>query len=309
MTDATKRIIVFYARRRTVAAAFISIATLAPPPAAAANSVAKPDFSGLWGRNSWDFEQPPSGPGPIMNRMRRPDGASLGRLLVGDYTNLILKPQAAERVKALGEISLGGYTYADPANQCFPHPMPYILAYNFEMQMLQQPGEITILYRYDHQVRRVRMNQPHPEPVAPSWYGDSVGHYEGGDLVIDTIGVKTGPLSIVDIYGTPHSNALHLVERYHLIDGEHARQAVEKHERDQNFISPNLGTPSIDLAYKGPGLQVQITVEDDNVFTAPWTALVTYRRPQGGWVEDVCAENLNQYGRAVAAPRSDQPDF
>ena len=46
-------------------------------------------------------------------------------------------------------------------------------------------------------VRRVRMNQLHPAQVTPSWYGDSVGHYEGDTLVIDTVGVKTGPLAMV----------------------------------------------------------------------------------------------------------------
>jgi hypothetical protein len=49
------------------------------------------------------------------------------------------------------------------------------------------------------------MNEPHPARVTPSWYGDSVGHYEGDTLVIDTIGVKIGPISMVDMYGTPHT--------------------------------------------------------------------------------------------------------
>ena len=49
------------------------------------------------------------------------------------------------------------------------------------------------------------MNQPHPVRVAPSWYGDSVGHYEGDTLVIDTVAIKIGPFAMVDMYGTPHS--------------------------------------------------------------------------------------------------------
>ena len=51
-------------------------------------------------------------------------------------------------------------------------------------------------------------------PVTPAWYGDSVGHYEGDTLVIDTVGIKVGPFAMVDMYGTPHSAALHVVERY-----------------------------------------------------------------------------------------------
>ena len=73
------------------------------------------------------------------------------------------------------------------------------------MQMLQQPDKITILYHHDHEVRHVRMNQPHPAQVTPSWYGDSVGHYEGDTLVIDTVGIKIGPFAMVDMYGTPHT--------------------------------------------------------------------------------------------------------
>jgi hypothetical protein len=87
------------------------------------------------------------------------------------------------------------------------------------MQMLQQPDEITFLYLRDHEFRHVRMNQPHPAQVTPSWYGDSVGYYEGATLVIDTVGVKTDrPLAMLDMYGTPYTRALHVVERYRLLD-------------------------------------------------------------------------------------------
>ena len=56
--------------------------------------------------------------------------------------------------------------------------------------------------------------------MAASWYGDSVGHYEGDTLVIDTVGIKIGPFAMVDMYGTPYSEALHVVERYQLLDYE-----------------------------------------------------------------------------------------
>src|SRR5260370_36056306 len=108
--------------------------------------------------------------------------------------NSILKPQAAEEVKKHGEISSAGVAYLTPNNQCWPDPVPYIFR-DFGMQMLQQPHQITILYSQDHEVRRVRMNQPHPAQVTPSWYGDSVGHYEGDTLVVDTWGSRpTGPM-------------------------------------------------------------------------------------------------------------------
>jgi hypothetical protein len=56
-------------------------------------------------------------------------------------------------------------------NQCWPGPVPFILT-NVGMQMLQHPDKITILYADTYEVRRVRMNQPHPAQVTPSWYGD-----------------------------------------------------------------------------------------------------------------------------------------
>src|SRR5215471_4013461 len=67
--------------------------------------------------------------------------------------------------------------------------------YNIGMQMLQQPDKITFLYSNNHEVRHVRMNQPHPAHVTPTWYGDSVGRYEGDTLVIDTVGIKIGPFA------------------------------------------------------------------------------------------------------------------
>jgi hypothetical protein len=110
-------------------------------------------------------------------------------MLVADYADSILKPHAAEAVKKHGEIELSGGAAPNPSNQCWPKPMPYIL-WNFGMQMLQQPDKVIILYDEDHEFRQVRLNQPHAAQVTPSWYGDSVGHYEGDTLVIDTLGVK-----------------------------------------------------------------------------------------------------------------------
>jgi hypothetical protein len=137
-----------------------------------------PDFSGIWAHLTWPgFEPPESGPGPVVNKSRLPNGRGNFNRLVGDYTNPILKPQAAEIVKQHGEISLAGVTYPTPSNQCWPGGVPYIF-WNVAMQILQQPDKVTIIYYRDHEVRHVRMNQPHPARVTPSWYGDSIGHYE-----------------------------------------------------------------------------------------------------------------------------------
>ena len=211
----------------------LAIAAATPALAQSVGPGAIPDFAGIWWHPSLPgFEPPASGPGPVTNRSRR-NGVSDYYQLVGDYTNPILKPWAAEVVKKFGDLSLAGETYANPANECWPEPVPFIYK-NFGMQLLQQPHQITILYEQDHEVRHVRMNQPHPASVTPSWYGDSVGHYEGDTLVIDTVGTKVGPFAMVDMYGTPHSPALHVVERYRLIDYEAAKDAIERNDKE-NF--------------------------------------------------------------------------
>jgi hypothetical protein len=287
------------------------------PAAGPANSATQgaasiPDFSGVWAHPSWPgFDPPLSGPGPVVNKSRSPNGVGNTRQFVGDYSNPILKPQAAEVVKKHGEISLTGVAYPTPANQCWPQPVPYIF-WNIGMQVLQQPDKVTFLYFFDHEVRQVRLNQPHPAKVTPSWYGDSVGHYEGDTLVIDTVGVKTGrPFAMVDVYGTPYSEALHVVERYRLVDYESAVAAQEKGQKENVRLLVNDSGLTVDPDYKGKGLQLEFTVEDGGVFTMPWSATMTYRRATGLWPEYVCNENARVYfeGKDYAVPRADKPDF
>ena len=284
---------------------------IADPSGTTTQSAASiPDFSGVWHR--WlrpGLGPPASGAGPVTNRSRL-NGVSNYNQLVGDYTNPILNPQAVEVLKKHGDLSLSGVGYPTPSNQCWPGGVPYVF-WNFGMQMLQQPQQITILYLHDHEVRRVRMNQPHPAHVIPAWYGDSVGHYEGDALVIDTVGVKLGPFAMLDMYGTPYSKALHVVERYQLLDYEAARAGIERDAKVNTRYPRGLNAVDFDPNYKGKHLQVQITVEDPGVFTMPWSATVTYGRPVGEWVEHVCAENRHEYysGNETAVPTADRPDF
>jgi hypothetical protein len=231
--------------------------------------------------------------------------------LVGDYTNPILRPEAAEVLKKHGEISLAGKVYPTPSTECWPLPVPFIF-YDFGMQMFQQPDNITILYRWSNEVRHVRLNQPHPAQMTASWHGDSVGHYEGDTLVIDTVGVKLGPFAMVDMYGTPYSPALHVVERYRLLDYDATIEAQERAGKE-NFQLPGVIADGFgpDPRYKGKGLQLQFTVEDDGVFTMAWSATITYRRTFLEWPEIVCAENIHEYyaGKDAAVPTADKPDF
>ena len=275
-----------------------------------------PDFSGSWNHTSLNgLELPSSGPGPVRNRSRLRTGPQAGvgngAQLVGDYDNSILRPWAAQVVKKFGEISLAGLGYPTPRNQCWPEQVPFVFA-NFGMQLLQQPDKITILYPFDHQFRQVRMNEPHPAPVTPSWYGDSVGHYEGDTLVIDTVGIKVGPHRMVDRFGTPYTPALHVVERYRLLDYEATKEAMIRAEKEW----PRAGG-TVDPNYRGKGLQLEFTVEDEGVFTMPWSATITYGRDENtDWDERVCAENVQHDYEArfysdkdAHLPTADKPDF
>jgi hypothetical protein len=97
-----------------------------------------------------------------------------------------------------------------------------------------------------------------------------VGHYEGDTLVIDTIGIKTDrPFAMVDWYGTPYTEALHVVERCRLPDYATAKEAEERGEKE-NFRFP-VSDPGLvrDPNYTGKGLQLEFTVEDIGVFTTP----------------------------------------
>jgi hypothetical protein len=233
-------------------------------------------------------------------------------LLVGDYTNPILKPPAAEVVKKHGELELSGAGSPTPTIQCWPEPVPYIFN-GVAMQMIQQAGKIIFFYPNDHQVRYVRMNQPHPPQVTPSWYGDSVGRYEGDTLVIDTVGVRMGPFAMVDFYGTPYTESLHVVERYRLIDYDAAKEGLERDAREN--LRPARGADAgsaPDYDYRGKHLQLQFTVEDEGVFTMPWSATVTYRRGVEAWREVVCSENrleMTLAGRGAAVPTANNLDF
>ncbi len=292
-----------------------AIFALGQPAISTAQSVTPtPDLSGMWAHASIPGVEPlPSGPTALTNRSRRDGGVSNNMQLVGDYTNPILKPEAAQVVKQHAEMSLAGIGYPTPRNQCWPGGVPFVLPTN-GFQIFQRPDRITLIYAVDHQVRHVRLNASHPAQVTPSWYGDSVAHYEGDTLVIDTVGIRIGPFAMADWFGTPHSPALHVIERYRLLEYADAKEGLERDAREN--YGPRSKTSAIepydmDTSYRGKHLQLRFTVEDPEVFTTPWSATVTYGRPKGEWRENVCAENPRKYGteRDAQVPTADKADF
>jgi hypothetical protein len=286
----------------------VTVAAVAAMPGLGASAAAPsvPDFSGLWA-HPWlpGYEPMAAGPTSLANRSRR-DGVSNPVQLVGDYANPILKPEAAATVKRFGEMSIDHYGFPNPRNQCWPNGIPFVLSSN-GMEIFQKPNEVTIIYQVDHQVRRIRMNAEHAAKVVPSYYGDSVGRYEGDTLVIDTVGVKPGPFAMIDWFGTPQTPNLHVVERYRLLDYAAAKDGLDRAARENALPQP----PTIDLNYKGKHLQLEFTVEDPSVFTTPWKATVTYGKPVDEWLENVCGENPFKYGteQDVRLPTAVRPDF
>jgi hypothetical protein len=119
------------------------------------------------------------------------------------------------------------------------------------------------------------------------------------------------PGGVPYLYGTPHCPFLHVVERYRLLDYETAKEGYERDVKE-NFRTPTADDgPPADLDYRGKVLQLLFTVEDEGVFTMPWSASITYRRGLGRFLEIPCAENTHEYyaGKNTAVPQAARPDF
>jgi hypothetical protein len=242
------------------------------------SSATVPDFSGHWEHMIAHYLSPADGQGPVTN-IPGLTFASMN-VWVGDYRNPVLLPWASERVKdhAVEELERGEPLW-EQERLCRAFGVPHILLLREPIEILQEDTAVTILYHHDNQVRRIPLNAKHHVTPNPSPYGDSVGHYEGSTLVIDTLALSdTGP---IDNYGTPHSEALHVVERYNHnpIDG---------------------------------ALRVDFFVEDQKTFATAWRGVQLYQRlpePEG-FRENICADNI-RYGVAneYPVPRDDTPDF
>jgi hypothetical protein len=236
---------------------------------------AQPDFSGWWEGPGFDLAPPENGgPGPVTNmskNIQQPEG---------DYKNPLLLPWAAQQVKYWADETRAGRAPPHAHALCLPTSVPGAMTLHQGYQFLQQQDRVTIVIANQSQFRHVYLNVPHSQNAKPSWYGDSVGHYEGDTLVIDTIAIKTMDVVPLDRFGTPHSDKLHVVER---------------------------------IRKTGPKeLRIDYRVEDPGVFKAPWTASLTYHPFKEGWGEDTCAENnVDPFtGKPVdGMPTEEKPTF
>jgi hypothetical protein len=265
-----------------------------------------------WGKNAFNFEGMPSGPQPLKNLSRLPNGKANAGRLVGDYNNPILTPAAAAVVKQKGELAIAGKGFPNAQDQCRAIAPPFTFAMQLGFAMLPaKGGNITIIYDQNMNVRHIRMNGTHPANLAPSSMGDSVGHWEGDVLTIDTVGIKTDAFTSVDRFGTPQSEAMHVVERYRLIDGAVAKAQIDKYETSEGTVGGGQRVAGYNPDTSLKGLQLEVTMEDPKVFTAPFTARVTYRPLITVWQESVCADNPVEHyeGEWIGLQKQDRPDF
>ena len=237
----------------------------APSQLSAQTPAAKvPDFTGTWQRFDqpyMQFLEPVEGRGPLREHpvQKRHPTQGDNKPFIGDPSDPLLKPWAQAIIREKAYRQIVDQEEILPAHSlCWPAGVPGNLRLREPVQFLQEKNMITFIYQRDHQVRRIYLNEPHSANPKVSWYGESVGHYEGDVLVVDTVGIDAR--SMVDWYGTPHTDAMHVVERYRMIDG-------------------------------GQRMEVTFTVTDPNTFTQPWTARVHYRRGAANIEEIVCAEN------------------
>ncbi len=97
-----------------------------------------------------------------------------------------------------------------------PHGMPRLMESPYPIEIVQTPGRITFLHEVAHNTRRIWLSRDHPKHVALTFLGDSVGHWEGDTLVVDTTGLNDR--TFIDDEGSSHSTQEHVVERYRKID-------------------------------------------------------------------------------------------
>jgi hypothetical protein len=270
-------------------AAVTALAFLAAPFARGADAV--PDFSPNaatgWQLTDDEFIPPASGPGPVLSDPAHPY-ISFYRFprnpnptfRVADLSNPILQPWAREALRKTNEKALSGKYLAIPKERCWPVGVPaFDLLPATPVYFLQTPKTVTMIWTQDHQVRHVYLNAPHSAKPKPTWFGESVGHYEGDTLVVDTIGLSAK--TFIDNYQTPHTEQLHVIERFHMIEG-------------------------------GKTLEVNLHIEDPGAFTTPWNAIQRYRRNEAGPMpETVCAENNEDHFDQDIGPMpvADKPGF
>jgi hypothetical protein len=280
-----------YTLREKLLASSILIGVMAGAPiaqAVAQQTAAPPDFSsntvgwvGLNGNGPFFEPVPGRLPGPLTQDSKYPfvpngvGGQPTYR--IADLSNPNLKPWVKERMKKDNDEVLAGKVAFTAGSSCVPLGVPGFMSQGGpnSLYFVQTPKEVRMILQSNQQVRRIAMDVAHSAKPKSSWYGESVGHYEADTLVIDTIGL--GGKMVLDVYRTPHTEKLHVVERWKMVDG-------------------------------GKMMEATFIVDDPDAFHQPWWGMRRYRRAERESIEMICAEgnrHLFDYGIPVA----DKPDF
>ena len=260
-------------------------------PAAAQDKIpnlASHDFAWLALGVDWLDPPPGLGHGPIRNDPAYPlhgnrDGPGQITPRIANIKDPALKPWAAKQMQEANEEILSGKRGLPFSAQstCYPGGVPEQLLTPAEpVYFIQTPQEVWMVWESDHQVRRVYMTDKHSANVKPSWYGESIGHYEDGDtLVVDTVGLQARN-SYLDWFRTPHSEKMHVVERFKLSPDEKVLTAVVK-------------------------------VEDPDTFNEPLYMSRRWNKSPNPLLEMVCAENnQDRFGKNLfPMPQANSPDF
>ena len=254
--------------------------------AMAQQKAAPPDFSsnnvgwvGLNGGGPFFEPVPGRVPGPVSQDPAHPFVPNgVGKqptYRIADLTNPNLKPWVKETMKKGNDEVLAGKVAFTWNSSCMPSGVPGFMSTGGAnpTYFLQTPKQVVIIH--SEEFRHVYLDVPHSANPKPSWYGESVGHYEGDTLVVDTIG-QNDKLP-VDVYRTPHTEKLHVVERWRMIDD-------------------------------GKMMEVTFTVDDPDAFYQPWSGMRRYRRAPLETTETICAEN-NQHLFDYHIPLASKPDF
>jgi hypothetical protein len=267
-----------------------------------------PNASIGWYAYNRQFIPPPSGPSPVQQDPARPYVSNdefrvTGRQpteRVADLDNPILQPWARDVVRKRNELVLSGKYVTSATASCWPKGvLGFLLSPMTQpMYFIRGPKEVLMILSSYSDVRHIHLADRHSENVKTSWYGESIGRYEGDTLVVDTIGLDDR--ARVDGFGTPHTKQLHVIERFHLTED-------------------------------GKVLEANVHVEDPGAFTMPWDAIQRFRQyeaavrkvpierlaqlasaPEGPLREMICAENPNSFfpgTTALPIPQAVGPDF
>ena len=218
-----------------IVAGFLGVSLISSFPVAARAEDCIPQLGSRdfgWNANFWDFQlDPPPGSahGPMTTDPNYPYTSECqnGRCIplvdpstrpaIVNTNDPILKPWAAKHMQATNDEVLSGRMAIPFTSQsrCWPGGVPGQLLFLQPMYFLQTPKQVWMIWERDHFVRRIYLTGKHSENVKPSWFGESIGHYESGDtLVVDTIGLAAGKYHYIDSFRTPHTDKLHVVERF-----------------------------------------------------------------------------------------------